>query len=271
MLRRYFKMNGYADKIFAELEKLPAIESCVLGGSRAGQHFDGASDYDVYVYVTEDIPEQVRQEAFGGLCSVIEVGNRFWEYEDNLVLGDGVPMDIIYRRLDDFSREIEGVCGRFEAHNGYTTCMWHNLLNSRIVFDRKGRYEALRKRYDIPYPEQLRENIISRNMRLLSGSMPSYAGQIKKAADRGDINSVCHRVTEFMASYFDVIFALNRKTHPGEKRLVSICLEECSMLPRDFEDDVSRLLGAVSGSPGEAAVIAGNMAEKLAEAVAAAR
>lgn len=259
-------MSIYAEKIFAALKATPEAESCVLGGSRAGDRFDGASDYDVYVYITGDIPEHARREAFKGLCSVTEIGNRFWEYEDNLVLADGVPMDIIYRRLDDFSREIEGVCGRFEAHNGYTTCMWHNLLHSRIIFDRQGRYGALQKRYDIPYPEQLRDNIISRNMRLLDGSLPSYSGQIKKAAERGDINSVAHRVTEFLASYFDVIFALNRKTHPGEKRLVQICLEECSLLPEGFEEDISGLIAAVSGHPGEAADIAVSMTEKLVEA-----
>lgn len=51
----------------------------------------------------------------------------------------------------------------------------------------------------------------------MNGKLPSYDRQIKKAQERGDIVSVNHRITAFLESYFDVIFALNRQTHPGEK------------------------------------------------------
>ena len=42
--------------------------------------------------------------------------------------------------------------------------------------------------------------------------------------------------------YFDVIFAVNRLTHPGEKRLVQICKERCEILPKDFEENLDKLL-----------------------------
>lgn len=258
-------MSKLAGEIFTALENMSGIEACALGGSRAGKRFDDASDYDVYVYITADIPEKVRYKAFSGLCKVMEIGNRFWEYEDNLILNDGVPMDIIYRRAEEFAEGISRVCDDFAAGNGYTTCMWHNLINSRIVFDRSGKYTELQKRYNIPYPKALADNIISRNMRLLSGSLPCYTGQIKKAAARGDINSVNHRVTEFMASYFDVIFALNGMTHPGEKKLVGICLAECKLLPRDFEKNISRLFQSIASCPEKTAEIAEEMAHGLEE------
>ena len=59
-------------------------------------------------------------------------------------------------------------------------------------------------------------------MKLLSGMLPSFDAQIEKAENRKDFVSVNHRVTEFLASYFDIIFALNEMTHPGEKRMQSI-------------------------------------------------
>ena len=32
-------------------------------------------------------------------CSQMEIGNHYWEFEDNIILKDGVPMDIIYLSL----------------------------------------------------------------------------------------------------------------------------------------------------------------------------
>lgn len=39
-------------------------------------------------------------------CSTIEIGNHYWEYEDNYILNNGIDIDILYRNLDDFSSEI---------------------------------------------------------------------------------------------------------------------------------------------------------------------
>ena len=72
------------------------------------------------------------------------------------------------------------------------------------------------------YPESLRQNIISKNMEMLHGVIASYDAQIINAYQRGDFVSVNHRISAYLASYFDIIFALNKMYHPGEKRLVEI-------------------------------------------------
>ena len=69
----------------------------------------------------------------------------------------------------------------------------------------------------------------------------------KKAQKRGDFVSVNHRVTEFLASYFDVIFALNEMTHPGEKRMQSICSAECKILPNNFDVNLNKLFANMFG------------------------
>ena len=102
--------------------------------------------------------------------------------------------------------------------------------------------EKYKNKYSIPYPKQLKENIIKRQLKLIDSSMPEYPKQIKKAILRKDFVSINHRITEFLASYFDIIFALNELTHPGEKRLVEISLKKCKKLPKNFSQNIENLL-----------------------------
>ena len=227
--------------LFFELGTLSQVEAIALGGSRATGRYDEKSDYDVYVYVTDTIDEKDRRSILEKYCSYMEIGNSFWELEDDVTLKDGIDMDIIYRNMKEFENGISSVVDECIAWNGYTTCMWHNLITSKIVLDKNGALEALQKKYQIPYPTKLKENIISNNMKLLNGMLPSFDSQIKKAEMRGDLVSVNHRVTEFLASYFDILFALNEMTHPGEKRMQDICSKECKILPDNFEQNFERL------------------------------
>ena len=242
-------MTVNVDALFEELSRLPQVEAIALGGSRATGRNDAKSDYDVYIYLTGPVEETCRRTILSKYCRYMEIGNTFWELEDDVALLDGIDMDIIYRNLEDFARGIASVVDDCTAWNGYTTCMWHNLITSRILFDRTGRLQKLQARYQIPYPQKLKENIISRNMNLLSGMLPSFDTQIQKAENRGDLVSVNHRVTEFLASYFDILFALNEMTHPGEKRMQDICTKECTILPQHFDSNLNRLFGDMFRNP----------------------
>lgn len=217
------------------------VEAVVLGGSRASGLNDDKSDYDLYVYTTPALSLEKRQEIMKKHCTIMEIGNHYWEDEDNCVLKTGTCIDIIYRSLEEFSNVMHYVVDDCNSFNGYTTCFWHNLITSEILFDRNGNFKTLQNQYNIPYPKKLKENIITQNMNLLTGVLPSYDLQIQKAINRKDAVSVNHRVSGFLASYFDIIFALNEKTHPGEKRLVKLCCEQCSILPNNFEENIDRL------------------------------
>ena len=248
--------------LYKELSALPQIEAIALGGSRSTDHYDEKSDYDVYLYCTAPVPEAVRHEILSKYCSYMEIGNHFWEYEDNCVLNNGIDIDILYRDLDDFSAGVARVVEACQPSNGYTTCMWHNLLTCKIICDKSGRLTAAKERFSVPYPDALRNNIIQQNRRLLHTAMPAYRLQIAKAANRGDIVSISHRTAAFMESYFDILFALNRQTHPGEKRLISLCVENCPILPANFEENLSILFSQLYGDP---SVTAENLDRIIAE------
>ena len=119
--------------------------------------------------------------------------------------------------------------------------MWNNLITCKIVYDRNEKLSDAKSRFNMKYPLELKKNVIDRNMRLLHNSMPSYDHQILKAIKRKDKVNLGNRVTAFMDSYFDVIFALNEVTHPGEKRLVQKCKEQCEILPNNFERNIEKL------------------------------
>ena len=234
-------MRVDVENLFEELSNITQVEAIALGGSRACGRNDEKSDYDVYVYLIDSVEEDVRRNILSRYCKYMEIGNSFWELEDDVTLSDGIDMDIVYRNMTDFENTISDVVDACISWNGYTTCMWHNLITSKIVYDKNGKLQKLQEKYNIPYPKKLKENIISNNMKLLNGMLPSFDMQIKKAETRGDLVSVNHRVAEFLASYFDIIFALNEMTHPGEKRMQSICSEECNILPNNFDANLYRL------------------------------
>lgn len=231
----YFKL------LWNEFAKLSEVEAVLLGGSRAGTDYDEKSDYDLYIYCTSIPYENMREQILKKCCQYMEIGNSFWELEDDCTLKDGTDIDILYRNIEDFSQTIRSVVEEHTAYNGYTTCMWHNLLHSKILYDKNGKLKNLQNKYQIPYPDELKDNIISKNLRLLTGNLPSYDTQIKKAIARKDIVSINHRTAAFLESYFDIIFALNKLTHPGEKRMVQFAKEQAKILPIDFEENLDKL------------------------------
>ena len=226
------------EKLFEELAQLEQVEAVVLGGSRAGEHYDQDSDYDVYVYLKAPIAPEIRQKLLSKYCSYMEIQNQFWELEDDCILNNGIEIEFIYRSLDDFDKDLQKVVLEHQPQNAYTTCMWYNLLHSKVLYDQKNRYSALQNKYKIPYPVNLKQNIIERQSLLLETSLPAFSKQIKKALKRKDVLALNHRSSEFFASYFDLLFALNEQLHPGEKRMLSYAKENCALLPQNFEANI---------------------------------
>lgn len=77
--------------------------------------------------------------------------------------------------------------------------------------------------------------------------MPAYYFQIEKAVKRNDYISINHRVAALLASYFDILFAINEMPHPGEKKLVKILKEKGARLPFDMEKNINDLLSSICG------------------------
>jgi len=228
-------------EIFKDFDEVDAL---ALGGSMATGKNDSASDYDVYVYLNKDLCTEKRKNALSQTCKYMEINNTFFEPEDDCTLNSGTNLELIYRHTSNTIHTLSNHLENHIAWNGYTTCVCHSVLNAKILYDDKGIYSSILERFSMPYPEQLRKNIISLNRNLLEGKMVSYCGQLEKAIMRNDEVSINHRLTEVIKAYFDILFALNKAFHPGEKRMIDFARDLCEWLPADFEKNLHGLLAA---------------------------
>ena len=221
------------------------MEAVALAGSQIAQVSDGRSDVDLYVYCHAPIGLELRR----GVASPSrhsEIGNEFWEPGDEWVDSEtGISVDVMFREVKWIEERLEDVLMRHRASVGYSTCFWYNVRNSRLLFDRSGWFARLNKRSEQPYPAELKRAVIAKNLPILRRNLSSYSHQIELAIARKDSVSVQHRTTALLASYFDILFAVNEQPHPGEKRLVDRCQSLCEKLPSNFPVSVESLLKCV--------------------------
>lgn len=208
-------------QVAARFAQHPDIEAVVLAGSVAVGIADERSDFDVYVYSRNAVPVEFREELLKSLGTRREVHRTFWEEEDAWIQHDGTKFEAMYRSCDWAENEINARLERFEASIGYTTAFLFNILRSQPLFDRTGWFATLQNRLVEPYAHALATAIIAKNLPLLGDIIGSYEDQIRSAFVRRDLISLNHRVAAWLASYFDVLFAGNRRFHPGEKRLLA--------------------------------------------------
>jgi len=235
------------EEIAREFARLPEVSAVVLSGSRGGEFSDAGSDIDLYVYAEPEPSKAWRAILAGRFGERASIGNDFWEPGDEwIALRTGNAVDIMYRSPAWIGQQLDRLLLRHQASVGYSTCLVYNILHSKILYDRADWFASLRAKAQQPYPEALRCAIIARNHPILRSTLSSYAHQIAMALHRNDRVSVNHRITALLASYFDILFAINRLFHPGEKRLLAHVLASCPKYPLEIEAQVNGLLSAIT-------------------------
>ncbi len=228
---------------------VPEVEAVALAGSVTSRFADEHSDIDLYVYASEIVPLATRAQ-LARHAKRSEIGNSFWEPGDEWIDSEtGISVDVMFRTTRWVEDQMDRVLQRHEASVGYSTCFWYNIRNSRALFDRSGWFRELHQRASVPYPEELKRAIIAKNHPILRANMSSYLHQIELAFERHDPVSMNHRVTALLASYFDIVFAVNGQPHPGEKRLLQFAQQLCPNLPTGMAERVPALLSALLDDP----------------------
>jgi len=231
-----------ANDVAGRYGKLSQVEAVALGGSQALGAADLCSDIDLYVYVRGEIPLGVRADIATAGAEYAEVDNRFWEPGDEWIDAEtGIHVDVMFRTVEWIEEQLDRVLRRHEASVGYSTCLWHNVLTSQALYDPNGWFQTLQQAANQTYPEGLRRAIIAKNHPILGRNVSSYVAQLERAVARRDLVSINHRAAALLASYFDILFAVNRMPHPGEKRLIEILLSQGAKVPTGMCEQVSAL------------------------------
>lgn len=214
-----------------------------VAGSLGRGNADQNSDIDLYVYTQGHITVAQRCAIADALGTVRrDLDLQFWDLGDQWIDAQtGIEVDVIYWDTQWIQDQIQGVLQQHWVSMGYSTCFWHTVQHSAVMYDPCGWLAELQQQCRQPYPAALREGIVRKNLAVLKSVIPAYYSQIEKALKRADWVSVNHRIAAFLASYFDVLFALNEETHPGEKRLL-VSAQQLSLQPDNMVADIEQVL-----------------------------
>ncbi len=231
------------EKLINDFKDIKEVAAISFAGSSTSKRNDTLSDIDIDIFTYSDISVELRGKIISRYAEYKEVGNDYWGQGDEFILKNkNIPIDIAYFGIEWIEEVLNNILVNHNASVGYSTCFWYNVKNSEITFDREGRFAKLKEIANCQYPVRLKKNIIKKNYPLLKKNISSYYNQISKAINRNDINSINHRLAGFMASYFDIIFAVNETPHPGEKRLINIIKNKCTKIPKNFDEDINNIL-----------------------------
>lgn len=237
-------MNECFNRIIDEYKNFSEVKAIALGGSGVNNTSDNLSDIDVYIFIEKDIAVKNREKLVKQYSSKYEVGGEYFGSGDEFFVDKlNRQLDVMYWNVNWFESIVKNTWFKYYPSNGYTTAFLFTLNNFQIIYDKDNWLKTIQDSIQTKYPHELKQNIIKRNMMLLKDKpFASYYEQIKKAINRNDIVSINHRISAFMASYFDIIFAVNELLHPGEKRLVKYAKDNCQILPDNFEENINKLL-----------------------------
>ncbi len=244
-------VNQVAEKVAQYWQQYPQVEAVAVAGSQMSGHAGVDSDIDIYIYTTVDFPAAQRLEmarSFSPGAQLIDFWGPGLEWDDPAT---GIHLDNVFFSAAWIDDQIDRVLLRHEPSLGYSTAFLNTVSRSYILFDRNGWFAALVNKARRPYPEALAHAIIALNFPVLRSVFPSYRVQLLKAAKRRDGVSLNHRAAALLASYFDILFAVNRLPHPGEKRLIEFVEKNCAKRPATFSAQVQQLLTACAVAPDE--------------------
>jgi hypothetical protein len=242
------------------LKTVPGIRAIVLGGSRARDSEDVASDTDLGLYYDPQYPlaiEALNQVAAAyddrkqsGLMTEIG-GWGPWINGGGWLQIDGAAVDLLYRETTQVESVIShSIAGRFEMvyRPGHPLGFLSSIYAGEIaicepLWDPLG-WVANDKRRLVEYPEALRRELVRH-----FGFEARFSILIaEKPAKRSDISYVAGCLFQVVGALLMVLFALNRVYWLNEKGALGFT-DRFPIVPARFRERVERMWESVHKDP----------------------
>jgi Domain of unknown function (DUF4037) len=216
-----------ARRIAAIAAQIPGVQAVSLGGSLSNGLADERSDIDLHVYWRAPLADRAGRHA--QLASAADPGRPIreigdWGLEDHLEVG-GRLAELVYVDLGDYTRTIDRAYADGLGDEGFATALLAFAADGVVLEDPHGELAAIQARL-ATYPDATRRRLLADMPRLLG----AYLGQFEKAQSRRDLLFAQHRRYTIQMVFFNLLFAINRRYHPGEKRLLDHA-ERCPLRP----------------------------------------
>jgi hypothetical protein len=215
-------------RLVAALTPLEGIVAISLGGSTQAGLADEDSDLDLHVWwLPPLVPPDERAARLAPLADAgsLRVEIHSWGLEDHLTVG-GTAIELIYFRLDEMQEQVARAYGEGLDSETFTTASLYTVAEGRPLYDPTSALREMRERLNEAFPQATYQTVLERRSPLLHVTI----NQIRRAQRRQDLLSVQQKRATFQAIFFNLLFTLNRRYHPGEKRLL-LHSQRCPLQP----------------------------------------
>lgn len=200
-----------------------------LAGAHAKGVADAHSDLDLYLFGDRPKPYEARRELAAALCDagstpfVTKTLDQPWGGSADFTFR-GVPVETVLRTKAQTDLAVDrALSGAFEiipqcwTSNGYYTyIVLSELQFLKPIRDPDGWLAAVKKRTAV-YPEPLRTAVIDRFFARAGTWLGNF--HYASAIEREDILFAAPAVLHTLLDLIQVIFAVNRRYYPGDKKL----------------------------------------------------
>lgn len=222
-------------RIAEAVARIPNVVAISLGGSIGSGFADADSDLDFHVFWQEPLSPPTEREAH--LATIADTGSlqvrpgtASWDLEDWFSVENHL-VELIYVAWRDVEADVAAAYDHGLTDAEFTTARLHNYAHGQALYDPNGVLRAPHDRLRNAYPEPTRELLLRREPERLA----LFLKQLRVAQGRRDLLFAQHRRYSVQTVYFNLLFALNRRYHPGEKRLL-MHAERCPILPANHTE-----------------------------------
>ena len=221
-----------ASRIAEAVGRIPGVIAVSLGGSVGTGLADADSDLDFHVFWAEPLASPAEREAHLATIAdegsiIVRPGTASWDLEDWFAV-DRRLVELIYVAWRDVEADVTWAYDNGLTDAEFTTARLHNYAHGRALHDPTGVLRAVQARLTHAFPEATRDLLLRREPERLALALK----QLRAAQGRRDVLFAQHRRYTAQTIFFNLLFALNRRYHPGEKRLLTHA-ERCPIRPAD--------------------------------------